>query len=764
MRLPELTEMATAKDNTEEFKGYNHNLRNEVGEWYDQKNMTTDYYPAASPRDKRSIQENSTNITIVEEINTISNTKINKIMVKDILAIAFTDNKLISLRIVYENEEQIGCLFMNGEKIVAKERLTPIHKLEGIDVTVTTEIGTLEDPQAYTRFVFSNLTAKDINALVGDDYLIQYETGYTVNATVTSIEVNTVTMEHKPEYSFPIGFDPKGTHDLKFINDTVLNMIKEVSSYFGTDLKTHNLVRMGSYICVFPEGTVYESANIDDTVPVYKIAQRIEPMGVQLQTVIEDNASSTGYTDIPNFEDSTSNTENYRISDGQVQYYVKNSGMWVAQQTYVKISAAAGTFDDFNEGDALYMKFECEDEMGDGDIADITAFYGLITYDWQKKNFNEKSIKILKKGAEGDYIIVNGFIGYTYKGAGAHTRSYFNAGNVAMSFTRKKPEIKFACESQNRIWACSKDGHEIYASALGNPYNFYDYSGLATDSYAVNVGTDGEFTGCINYMGQPLFFKENALHYISGSYPSNNGSMDGMSYAVTTLTDFKGVEKGSEKSFAIIDNILYYKSAAGIVAYDGANTVVISDALGKEKYKNAVAGAYKNKYYVSMQDKNGVYHLFVYDTELGTWCKEDNTQALQFIKVNNELLYADASDNAIHSVSCEDVLNLSSYRIEDDFDWECETGNFGYSYPNNKYLSRFQVRMQIADGAKATIYIQYNSDGVWHRKGEMTGKGVRTHLIPIVPIRCDHMKIKFAGKGDVKIFSIAKIFEEGGDV
>ena len=663
MRLPELTEMATAKDNTEEFKGYNHNLRNEVGEWYDQKNMATDYYPTASPRDKRAKQMTMPRLVVID-----TGAGAQSYDVTGCVGLAYSDGKVVALQNVFKfkTDEHVHCW------------------------------------------------------LSVDKHLLPYR---------------------------------KNNHS--FIGGGVFENINKVRS----------IVRMGSYICVFPDGAVYESANIDDTVPVYKIAQRIEPTGVLLQTVIEDNASSTGYTDIPDFEDSTTNTENYRISDGQVQYYVKKSGMWVTQQTYVKISAAAGTFDDFSEGDALFMKFECEDEMGDGDIADITAFYGLITYDWQKKKFNETSIKILKKGADGDYLIVNGFIGYTYMGSGSHTRSCFNAGSIAaVSFTRKKPEIAFACESQNRIWACSKDGHEIYASALGNPYNFYDYSGLATDSYAVNVGTDGEFTGCVNYMGQPLFFKENALHYISGSYPSNNGSMDGMSYAVTTLTDFKGVEKGSEKSFAIIDNILYYKSAAGIVAYDGANTVVVSDALGKERYRNAVAGAYKNKYYVSMQDKNGVYHLFVYDTELGTWCKEDNLQVLQFLPVRNELLYVNAVDNCVYSVSTDNVLELNDYEQEDDFDWECETGNFGYSYPNNKYLSRFQVRMQIADGAKASIYIQYNSDGVWHRKGEMTGKGVRTHLIPIVPIRCDHMKIKFAGKGDVKIFSIAKIFEEGGDV
>jgi hypothetical protein len=66
--------------------------------------------------------------------------------------------------------------------------------------------------------------------------------------------------------------------------------------------------------------------------------------------------------------------------------------------------------------------------------------------------------------------------------------------------------------------------------------------------------------------------------------------------------------------------------------------------------------------------------------------------------------------------------------------------------------------------SRATVYVQYDSDGNWIRKGEMHGKGTRTFLLPIVPQRCDHMNIKIEGKGDVKIISLAKILEEGGDI
>lgn len=330
---------------------------------------------------------------------------------------------------------------------------------------------------------------------------------------------------------------------------------------------------------------------------------------------------------------------------------------------------------------------------------------------------------------------------------------YYLSKNIELS--RKCPDIAFACESQNRIWGCSKDGHEIYASALGNPYEYYDFSGLSTDSYAVNVGTNDEFTGCCNYLGYPIFFKESSAHLVSGNYPAQ--------YAVTTLTEFRGVEKGSEKSLVVIDNILYYKSAAGIVAFDGASAIVVSEQLGDERYKNAVAGSYNGKYYVSMENSKGEYNLFVFDTRKGTWCKEDNTEIWQTINVGNQLIYSDGKN--INCITDENVVGFDEYKSEDDIEWFAETGIFGYSYANQKYISRLQIRMYLEKGSRANLYIQYNSDGVWHSCGrEIVGKGIKSFLFPIRPRRCDHMQIKIEGKGQSKIYSITKMFEEGSDV
>ena len=399
-------------------------------------------------------------------------------------------------------------------------------------------------------------------------------------------------------------------------------------------------------------------------------------------------------------------------------------------------------------------------------------------------DYVDKTVKIIDKGtlatgktfagttlsADTDYIVFEGLALDLYD------VTYGTSINLT-SCERKMPEVSdIACESQNRLWCCDKNGHEIYASALGNPYNFYDYSGLATDSYAVNVGTEFNWTGCFNYRGNPIFFKDSSAHIISGSYPTNLGQLDGGSYAVTALTDFRGVESGSDKSIVAIDNILYYKSKDGIVAFDGTNTTVVSDALGEASYLDAIAGSTKGKYYVSMKDLTNQYHVFAYDTKKGMWSKEDNLKA-EFVWKHNDYLgfisyidYPQVPDDApmVYAISYPKYPDGDSGHTESilfgGIQWMCETGTIGYSYPNNKYLSRFQVRMQISEGARASIYIQYDSDGVWHKKGDMEGKGTKTFMLPIVPQRCDHMKIKFEGKGDVKIISLAKILEEGGDV
>ncbi len=55
MKYPKLRETARSRQMVDTFKGYNHNLRIGDGEFFDMKNMTSDYYPVLSPRGKRGV-------------------------------------------------------------------------------------------------------------------------------------------------------------------------------------------------------------------------------------------------------------------------------------------------------------------------------------------------------------------------------------------------------------------------------------------------------------------------------------------------------------------------------------------------------------------------------------------------------------------------------------------------------------------------------------------------------------------------------------
>ena len=95
----------------------------------------------------------------------------------------------------------------------------------------------------------------------------------------------------------------------------------------------------------------------------------------------------------------------------------------------------------------------------------------------------------------------------------------------AVTVKRSVPELDFICENENRLWGCK--GDTIYACKLGDIFNWNVFDGLATDSYAVDVGSAGDFTGCCAYLGYPVFFKEEHIYKVYGSKPANFQVMDG---------------------------------------------------------------------------------------------------------------------------------------------------------------------------------------------------------------------------------------------
>jgi hypothetical protein len=91
----------------------------------------------------------------------------------------------------------------------------------------------------------------------------------------------------------------------------------------------------------------------------------------------------------------------------------------------------------------------------------------------------------------------------------------------------------------------------------------------------------------------------------------------------TVKAECFGVQKGSEGSVVKINGQLYYKSCHGIMRMSQDSLpVCISDELGADVWKDAVAGTDGSKYYVVMTDAAGKREMFVYDTYKQSWNKE----------------------------------------------------------------------------------------------------------------------------------------------
>ena len=73
------------------------------------------------------------------------------------------------------------------------------------------------------------------------------------------------------------------------------------------------------------------------------------------------------------------------------------------------------------------------------------------------------------------------------------------------------------------------------------------------------------------------------------------------------------------------------------------------------------------------------------------------------------------------------------------------------------------IRLTGEKNSKLNIYFQINSNGEWIKKGEFIINKTGSINLSLQTPRCDHLKIKMEGKGDIKIFSISRKIEKGSE-
>lgn len=486
------------------------------------------------------------------------------------------------------------------------------------------------------------------------------------------------------------------------------------------------LVSMGAYVLIWPDKIYFNTADLSD--------QGAMEASITNNTKIKYTICRQDGSDYENVTESATapaDPENgdYWLDKGSEPHRLKSwsesAGQWQTIQTvYVRIAHSALT-NQFAAGDTV-------------EISGATIDYG-----------GDDTVKPQLEALNGSQFVYSAGPGWiTVIGLLDHAAEQI--GRVTIK--RGVPDLDFVLESENRLWGChygtGADGkitNEIYASRLGDFRNWKSYQGISTDSYTVSCGTDGPWTGAIAYNGSPLFFKANCVHRVYGSTPSN--------YQVIT-TQLRGVQPGSDRSLCIADGMLFYLSDSGVEMYDGSLPNGISEKLGDVKLSAGIAGSMGDKYYLSVL-QDGVRHLYIYDIRLDLWT-EENGSITAFAPYNGDLYMLDGK-----GIWTE---HGTAGTAEGTISWHATTGLMGWQYTSQKYVTRYSMRMQIPQGAMVKSYLEYDSSGEWQEKLRLANDAgaTRTVQMPVYPKRCDHLRMKIEGTGDVKIYSIARQLHGGG--
>lgn len=502
-------------------------------------------------------------------------------------------------------------------------------------------------------------------------------------------------------------------------------------------LGSHYFVNMGAYLILFPEGFY---VNTENTTEKGYINRSYNTGNTSTSfTLCKQDGTAYATPIVSNDEPDNPDNGDLWIDTTQTPHMLKQwsstSAMWVEIPTvYCKIANTG-----IGSGLKMYDSVEISGIVASGSpIEDQLNFLNgtMIVYD-----------------CGNDYIVVAGIID--------QTATLTDDIHVDMTM----PEMDYVCEANNRLWGCKygivngKAINEIYASKLGDFRNWKNYMGLSTDSYAVSVGTDGYFTGCVNYLGYPIFFKENCIHKIYGQLPSN--------FQVQT-TMARGVKANCFGSLCIIDEVLYYQSPVDFVRYDGSLPQKVSDALGDLYVWASCCGNVNGILHmgciistdINRGDESAAY--FTYDPKMGIWQRwdvgEDTTARFWcnwygipgYLRIDGKMC-------------CMEPIDGENYTYIPT-KWELKSGRMTFGDDQNTMkLLKVTVRMRIAQKAFVKAYVEYDDDGVWNLSREFRAGKLGTYILPIFIKKCDHVRIKLKGEGNVSIFQINQVYVEGAN-
>ena len=679
-KLPYLSSMARSLQTVGEFRGLNQTLGASDGEFADQKNVSSRYYPAISARKPRS-----------QTLETL--TKPNGLLHKNKLfwvdgTICYYDGTQVSGLTVTDSKKQLVgmgayiCIFPD-------KKVYNTHTGEIISIESTyTQSGIITFEETLPDSVYTKITATGI----GNSFR-QYD-GITINNVGDS--------------SFSVSGGV--TKTIQEIGTDYITVIAPVQKAYTGDAE----IRKESADKIRITGPGSDTFALNDT--------------VKITGAYDDALNITGQV--------TATGTDYIIVVGAfaTKSYTQGATMTI------------GPYYAGSDKTRLYST----------DLNNTFAVGDVVTIAGCSNSSVNGSFEIIQAGT--DYILIDLGLNSTFTQASGititRTKTHYanlqvkrigfkKPASAGITFVRSAPTMDYVCELNNRLWGCSSANHEIYASKLGDPVNWNCFEGISTDSYAVTVGSDGPFTGCIGHQGHALFFKEQAIHVMYGDRPSN--------FALNT-SEFPGVKSGCSASLQNVNETLYYVGINGIYAYDGAVPRKISENI-IDALTDAVSTQEDDKLYMSLK-MNGQQTVLCFDPRLGIWDKENDDTFIFATYGGGKGYFIDADGN-LKSLTGDDDSRL---------DWMLESPDIKENSIMEKYISKLMFNFWLAKDTEAVVYLKIDDAPGWIRKGSILSDKDKTYTIPIVPQRCHKYRYRIEVKGDGKLLSSGRYVEGGTEL
>lgn len=311
---------------------------------------------------------------------------------------------------------------------------------------------------------------------------------------------------------------------------------------------------------------------------------------------------------------------------------------------------------------------------------------------------------------------------------------------AACTILRQVPALDAICACENRIWGVSNGDRTIYACALGDPTNWYDYAGLATDAYASPAASPEDFTGIAALGGEVLAMKPREILRFSGSYPA--------AYAMYTHS-VPGLASGCGPGAADRDE-LYYLAEDGIYAFHSGSPVCVSRALGSLKgHSGGRLWIQGRSLHCCLQQGAGSWVNYAMDLENGLWTGGEPGMILARIRTDgcDWLLNGDGTVRAAPGGEGSAEFKISFVP------WTEDTAVF-------KHYRMLRLGVEADTGNRLIAVWGEAGAAVTQRWSAVLRNGPQTLLIPM-DCRVRALQLTLQGTGPFRLLWLEREYDEG---